>query len=106
MKDCCKKWKDCLVDAYMHRPNAPTCSKILRFNKHLQFLLWGGFVLAILYNTIGLYFAVQGELSPLFAAILMPASSISVVVYAYIGTFILYQNYQAKIRNDKGHSKG
>jgi hypothetical protein len=33
------------------------------------------FVLSILYNITGLYFAVQGNLHPLIAAILMPSSS-------------------------------
>lgn len=38
------------------------------------------FVLSILYNFVGLSFAVQGSLSPIIAAILMPASSISIVL--------------------------
>jgi len=40
------------------------------------------FVISFLYNAIGIYFAVQGTLSPLIAAILMPVSSISVVAFA------------------------
>jgi Cu+-exporting ATPase len=40
------------------------------------------FVISFLYNVIGIYFAVQGTLSPLIAAILMPISSISVVAFA------------------------
>ena len=38
------------------------------------------FTLSILYNIVGLSFAVQGTLSPVVAAILMPASSISIVL--------------------------
>jgi Cu+-exporting ATPase len=51
------------------------------------------FVISFLYNVIGIYFAVQGTLSPLIAAILMPISSISVVAFA---TFAI--NYMAKKR--------
>ena len=40
------------------------------------------FAISFLYNIIGIYFAVQGTLSPLIAAVLMPISSISVVVFA------------------------
>ena len=40
------------------------------------------FILSFFYNIIGLSFAIQGTLSPLIAAILMPLSSISVVVFA------------------------
>ncbi|KAA3610297.1 MAG: HAD family hydrolase [Calditrichaeota bacterium] len=46
------------------------------------------FILSFLYNSVGLYFAVTGVLSPLIAAILMPLSSISVVVFATLSTRI------------------
>ncbi|WP_154657222.1 heavy metal translocating P-type ATPase [Hugenholtzia roseola] len=39
-----------------------------------------GFVFSMLYNIVGLSVAVQGTLSPLFAAILMPLSSLTVVL--------------------------
>jgi Cu+-exporting ATPase len=39
--------------------------------------------MSIVYNIIGLYFAVQGNLSPLIAAILMPSSSISIILLTY-----------------------
>lgn len=39
------------------------------------------FIISIAYNLIGLYFAVQGQLKPVMAAILMPASSISIVLF-------------------------
>ena len=48
------------------------------------------FVISFLYNVVGIYYAVQGTLSPLIAAILMPLSSISVVAFA---TFAI--NYMA-----------
>ncbi len=41
------------------------------------------FVYSILYNIIGLYFAVQGTLSPLIAAILMPSSSLGIILLTY-----------------------
>ena len=44
------------------------------------------FVLSLLYNIIGLYFAVTGQLKPVIAAILMPISSISVVAFTTIAT--------------------
>jgi len=42
------------------------------------------FVISLLYNVVGLSLAVIGIMSPLIAAILMPASSISVVVFTSI----------------------
>ena len=47
------------------------------------------FVISFMYNIIGLIFAVTGNLSPIVAAILMPVSSISVVLFATISTNIL-----------------
>ncbi len=46
------------------------------------------FVLSILYNIAGLSFAVQGILSPMVAAILMPASSISIVLLVTVLTSV------------------
>lgn len=47
------------------------------------------FLLSLMYNVIGLYFAVTGQLMPVIAAILMPLSSISVVVFTTIATNLL-----------------
>ena len=44
------------------------------------------FGLSFLYNIIGMYFAITGSLSPIIAAILMPLSSISVVIFVTIST--------------------
>jgi len=41
------------------------------------------FILSIVYNFIGLFFAVQGTLSPLIAAILMPSSSLSILLITF-----------------------
>jgi P-type Cu+ transporter len=46
------------------------------------------FVFSLLYNITGLFFAVQGTLSPVIAAILMPASTISIVLMTTISTGI------------------
>lgn len=44
------------------------------------------FVLSLVYNVVGLYFAVTGQLEPVIAAILMPLSSISVVGFTTLMT--------------------
>lgn len=72
---------------------SPGCDAILdgkQFNQLKQLfdyckkeksIIFGSFIISILYNIVGLYFAVQGDLSPVIAAILMPVSSISIVLY-------------------------
>ena len=47
------------------------------------------FLISLIYNIIGLTFAIQGSLSPVIAAILMPISSISIVLLATISTSFL-----------------
>jgi len=47
------------------------------------------FVLSLMYNVVGLYFAVTGQLEPVIAAVLMPLSSISIVAFATLATNII-----------------
>ncbi|RED42707.1 Cu+-exporting ATPase [Winogradskyella eximia] len=54
----------------------------------IKIIKWS-FVLSFFYNLIGLYFAVTGQLEPVVAAILMPLSSISIVIFTTIATNIL-----------------
>ncbi len=71
----------------------PACDAIMqagKFNKLPQFLtfmhqsvklIYVSYAIAFLYNIIGISFAVQGLLSPVIAAILMPLSSITIVLF-------------------------
>ena len=54
------------------------------------------FVISFLYNIVGLSFAVTGHMSPLFAAILMPISSITVISFTTLSTWILGRKYFKK----------
>jgi Cu+-exporting ATPase len=77
---------------------SPACDGILEGNQlvrlpsFLEFGKWGrrvilsSLVLSLLYNGVGLYYAVQGLLSPVIAAVLMPLSSVSVVLFVIAGT--------------------
>ncbi|HUH47234.1 MAG TPA: HAD-IC family P-type ATPase, partial [Arenibacter sp.] len=47
------------------------------------------FMLSLMYNVVGLSFAVTGRLEPVVAAILMPLSSISIVLFTTIATNLL-----------------
>ena len=54
------------------------------------------FVISFLYNIVGLSFAVSGNMDPLFAAILMPLSSITVISFTTLSTWILGRKYFKK----------
>ncbi len=87
---------------------SPACDGILdasQFNKigdYLNFSKSGvkiikwAFLLSLFYNLIGLSFAVTGHLEPVVAAILMPLSSISIVVFTTLAT----QYFGKKLRMD------
>lgn len=52
-----------------------------------RIVMWS-WIISILYNFVGLSFAVQAKLSPMVAAILMPVSSITIVTFVSIATSI------------------
>jgi len=72
---------------------SPGCDAILdgaSFQKLPQFIrqsrdavkvIHMSFVISVLYNIVGLFFAVQGLLSPLIAAILMPLSTVTIILF-------------------------
>jgi len=87
-------------DAILEADALAQFPSFLYFSKVSIKVIWAGFIISFFYNLIGLYFAVQGSLSPLIAAILMPASSISVVLFAVGMTSILAKKiFQLKKMN-------
>jgi len=77
---------------------SPACDAILDaklFNNLPMFLtlanktitiIKASFVLSFCYNVVGMYFALTGQLTPVVAAILMPLSSITIVIFVTILT--------------------
>ncbi|HXU27581.1 MAG TPA: heavy metal translocating P-type ATPase metal-binding domain-containing protein [Bacteroidia bacterium] len=68
-------------DAILDGKSFTKFSAILSYCKNQKTIIFGSFIISILYNFVGLYFAVQGSLQPVIAAILMPISSISIVLF-------------------------
>jgi Cu+-exporting ATPase len=54
---------------------------ILKTSKASHKIILGSFLIALLYNAAGLYFAVNAALSPVVAAILMPISAITIISF-------------------------
>ena len=71
-------------DAILEGDQISKLGSLVKFARLGKVIVAASFVLSILYNFVGLGFAVQGGLSPLVAAILMPASSISIVVFVTV----------------------
>jgi len=70
---------DAIIDAH-ELSNLDRFMFLCKANKNI---ITASFILSIIYNVIGLYFAVQGTLSPLIAAILMPSSSLSILLITF-----------------------
>ncbi len=68
-------------DVILEGRQFPVLDRLLAYSASQKKIIYGSFVLSIMYNIAGLFYAAQGELLPVIAAILMPASSISIVFY-------------------------
>jgi Cu+-exporting ATPase len=66
----------------------------LTYLKAAKRIIYGAFAMAFMYNSIGLYFAMSGQLSPVISAIIMPLSSITVIIYGVVVSWICYQKNQ------------
>lgn len=67
-------------DAILDAKKIRLLPALLQMAKAGRVIIATSFTISILYNIVGLYFSVQGKLSPMIAAILMPASTLSIVL--------------------------
>jgi Cu+-exporting ATPase len=68
-------------DAILDGSALTLLDRYLHFARSSRTIVLLAYAISVLYNAIGLWFAVRGALSPVIAAILMPASSITVVAF-------------------------
>ncbi|CAN5668101.1 heavy metal translocating P-type ATPase metal-binding domain-containing protein [soil metagenome] len=54
---------------------------LLRISKASRMIILASFAIALIYNSIGLSFAISGHLSPVIAAILMPLSTVTIISF-------------------------
>jgi Cu+-exporting ATPase len=76
-------------DAILDASSFGRIGKLLRFSKTSVKVIKLSFVFSFAYNLVGLYFAATAQLSPVVSAILMPVSSISIVVFVTAATNLL-----------------
>jgi len=78
-------------DGIIDAQNFDKISNFLKTSNNTLKLIVASFIISFTYNLLGMFFAVQGLLSPIFAAILMPLSSITIVVIVTLGTNIIFK---------------
>jgi Cu+-exporting ATPase len=67
--------------------------RLMKFSRTTKKIIIISFVISVIYNVIGITFAFKSEISPLLAAILMPLSSVTVVLFTVGST-----NFISKLR--------
>ena len=91
-------------DAVMDVNKLSGLHRFIQAAKNSKLLIIGLFTYSLLYNTIGLYYALSAQLQPIVAAILMPASSISVICIAFAGTKFIGRRMKIdSAPHDKNH---
>jgi P-type Cu+ transporter len=76
-------------DAILQAKKLAFLPRFIQLCKANRSIVIASFVLSIVYNIIGLFFAVQGNLSPLIAAILMPSSSLCILLLTFGSSSLL-----------------
>ena len=83
-------------DAILEGGQIYNLKNLIDYAKKAKLIIVFIFILSILYNIIGMYFATTARLSPMVAAILMPISSISIVALSYLLSFSFSSKLRAK----------
>jgi Cu+-exporting ATPase len=83
-------------DAIIEGAKIPQLAQFLDYAKKGKLVIILIFILSILYNIIGMYFATRAALSPMIAAILMPISSISIVSLSALFTYLFAKGLFSK----------
>ncbi|MFC6999930.1 heavy metal translocating P-type ATPase [Rufibacter roseus] len=79
-------------DAILDSGSFTNFAKFLHFSRRSMNVILGAFIVSFFYNVIGLTLAVMGKFTPVISAILMPISTVSVVLCSVLGVrFVAYQ---------------
>ncbi len=81
-------------DAILDATSFEKLPTFIKFCKSSIRVIIASFIISFTYNIIGLIFAVSGLLSPVYAAILMPISSITVVIFVTLATNVIAKRNQ------------
>ncbi len=76
-------------DVILHAKSFRLLPSLFRFSKGVHRIIVASFIISILYNVVGLYYATTASLSPLVAAVLMPLSSITIVSFTTLASFVI-----------------
>ncbi len=84
-------------DAIIDSKSLHNLPEFLEISKKSIFIVLTSYFISLLYHILGFWFATQGLLSPVIAAILMPLSSISVVLFTVLSIRLISLKLKMKI---------
>ncbi len=73
------------ADAYLSRPGTAPIAALVRLGRGTRTTIMRNLIFSAAYNLIGAALALSGRVGPLFAAVLMPLSAITVFVSSMLG---------------------
>jgi Cu+-exporting ATPase len=76
-------------DVIMRADRMGLLNNVLSYVHRCRSVVRAAVTLSLLYNMVGIFFAAQGLLSPVIAAVLMPLSSISIIVLGTAGSYLM-----------------
>ncbi|HMP91567.1 MAG TPA: heavy metal translocating P-type ATPase metal-binding domain-containing protein [Phnomibacter sp.] len=76
-------------DAIIQAKSLDKLHRLLKMASAGRGIIYTSFAISILYNIVGLSFAFSGQLSAMVAAILMPASSISIILFSWLASKVV-----------------
>ena len=83
---------DGIVDARQFANILP----LLNYSRTAMRIIIASYIISLLYNVVGVSFAVQGTMSPLVAAILMPISSVTIISFSTLASYLCGRIYGFK----------
>jgi Cu+-exporting ATPase len=73
-------------DAIVNASQFQNINKLLQVARGSMTVIKLSFAISLLYNCVGIYYAAQGTMSPLVAAILMPLSSVTIITFTMLSS--------------------
>ena len=80
-------------DAILDAASFDKIPALLKFSRASMKIIYASYGISFLYNLVGIWFAVNGNLSPLFAAIIMPLSTVTIILFTTVSSNIAAQKY-------------
>lgn len=60
--------------------------RFLDFARRSMYVIYISYAISLIYNCFGVWLAIKGDLSPLFAAIIMPLSTVTIILFTTLGS--------------------